>query len=137
MNNGLLTIHQFAQVCRTTPRTLRFYEQKGLFRPARVDPSNKYRFYDPKQARDFLKIRLLQNFHIPLKQIEQEIASSVRLSLTGRNDKNSAEGYLQKRLNELREEIREKEKEYRFLKKIKSLTLHYRNCLILEKEVIT
>lgn len=101
---GLLTIKQFAEVCRTTPRTLRFYEKKGLFKPAVIDTFNKYRFYDPRQAREFLKIKLLQNFHIPLKQIKT----------------NSAQVTLINRLKALKEEIQEKEKEYNFLEKMKS-----------------
>lgn len=104
---GLLSIHEFAQVCRTTPRTLRFYEKKGLFKPVMVDPWNKYRLYEPKQAREFLKIKLLQNFHIPLNKISKTIK------------KNSTEEYLQNELKSLREEILEKEKEYKFLQKIK------------------
>lgn len=103
----LLSIHEFAQVCRTTPRTLRFYEKKGLFAPRVVDSFTKYRFYHPKQAKEFLKIKLLQNFHIPLNQISKTVR------------KNSAEEYLQNELKSLREEILEKEKEYKFLEKIK------------------
>lgn len=56
-----------------SPRTLRFYEQKGLFKPIKIDSNSKYRFYDPKQARDFLKIKLLQNFHLSLKQITRYV----------------------------------------------------------------
>lgn len=104
--NNFLSIQQFAQVCRTTPRTLRFYEKKRLFKPAMADPFTKYRFYDPKQARDFLKIKLLQNFHIPLKQINN-------------SPKNNAEVHLRNKLQTLQEEIREKQKEYKFLEKIK------------------
>ena len=102
---NLLTIKQFAEVCRTTPRTLRFYEKKGLFKPAVIDAFNKYRFYHPSQAREFLKIKLLQNFHVPLKQIKA----------------NSVETTLLNRLKILKEEIAEKEKEYKFLKRIKAL----------------
>ncbi|MBI2613610.1 MAG: MerR family transcriptional regulator [Candidatus Levybacteria bacterium] len=101
---NLLTIRQFAEVCRTTPRTLRFYEKKGLFKPAVIDTFNGYRFYNPRQAREFLKIKLLQNFHVPLKQIKT----------------NSTETRLLDRLKNLKEEIAEKEKEYKFLEKMKS-----------------
>ncbi len=101
---NLLTIQPFAEICRTTPRTLRFYEKKGLFKPAVIDPSNSYRFYNPRQARDFLKIKLLQNFHVPLKQIKT----------------NSVETTLLNRLKVLKEDIQKKEKEYKFLEKIKT-----------------
>lgn len=101
---NLLTIKQFAEVCRTTPRTLRFYEKKGLFKPAAIDAFTKYRSYHPRQAREFLKIKLLQNFHVPLKQIKA----------------NSVQATLLNRLRILSEEIAEKEKEYKFLEKMKS-----------------
>ena len=104
LRTSLLTIKQFAEVCRTTSRTLRFYEKKGLFKPAFVDRFNQYRFYHPRQAREFLKIKLLQNFHVPLKQIKT----------------NAVENTLLNRLKDLKEEISEKEKEYKFLEKIKS-----------------
>lgn len=104
---GHLTIKQFAEICRTTPRTLRFYEKKGLFKPAAIDEFTKYRSYHPRQAREFLKIKLLQNFHVPLKQIKAE----------------SSEKMLNDKLDNLKEEITEKEKEYKFLEKIKSFLL--------------
>lgn len=100
----LLTIHEFAKVCRTTPRTLRFYDKKGIFKPVFIDPYTKYRFYDPQQARSFLKIKLLQNFHVPLKNIKI----------------NTTEKVLADKLIALRKEIQEKEKEYKFLEKIKT-----------------
>src|SRR3989344_848083 len=101
----LLTINQFASVCRTTPRTLRFYEQKGIFKPAFIDEWSKYRFYDPKQARDFLKIKLMQNFHTPINVILKSQSNATK--------------HLDNKLIELEKEILEKEKEYKFLQKIK------------------
>jgi DNA-binding transcriptional MerR regulator len=106
---GLLSIRQFAQICRTTPRTLRFYEEKGLFQPTFIDQFTKYRYYHPQQAREFLRLRLLHNFHVPLK----EISTSYK--------KKSAESFLDKELERIKKEIEEKEKEYRFLEKIKHL----------------
>ena len=117
-----LAIKEFAQICRTTPRTLRFYEQKGLFKPFKVDPENKYRLYHPRQARDFLKIRLLQNFHIPLGQIKKKIKRS------------TAEKYLQEELKRITEEIKEKEREYKFLEKIKYLLSQEKNLRNVFKE---
>ena len=70
-----------------------------------VDVYTKYRSYHPRQARDFLKIKLLQNFHIPLAQIRSSFS------------KNGAEEFLDKKLKELKEEVIEKEKEYEFLTK--------------------
>lgn len=105
----LLTIAQFAQICRTTPRTIRFYEQKGLIKPFKIDKWNGYRYFESYQARNILKIKLLQNFHIPLSQIKSSLK------------KDKLEKYLHQEANKLKQEIKEKEKEYKFLNKINSL----------------
>lgn len=105
----LLNISQFAKVCRTTPRTLRFYEQKGLIKPYKIDHWNDYRFYHPDQARNFLNIKLLQNFNITLNQIKPFLR------------KNSINNSLDGHVKALQKEIIEKQKEIKFLKDIKSL----------------
>jgi DNA-binding transcriptional MerR regulator len=105
----LFSIKKFAEVCRTTPRTVRFYDQKGIIKPKYVDKWTGYRYYDPEQARDFLRIRFMQNFHIPLKQI----ALTISLDASG--------SFMDERLETLKNEISEREKELRFLKNLKTL----------------
>ncbi|MCL4354249.1 MerR family transcriptional regulator [Patescibacteria group bacterium] len=102
-----LTIKQFADICRTTPRTIRFYEQSGLLLPRKVDQFSKYRYYEADQARDFFKIKLLQSFNVPLKGMEQAIKNYTEKS------------FLEERLESVQEEIDEKRREYEFLKNIK------------------
>lgn len=106
LNTNLLTINEFAKICGTTPRTLRFYEQKGLFKPIKIDSWNNYRYYHPSQARDFFIIKLLQNFHLPLSQIKSTKRSNGKDILLGQ------------KLESLASEIEEKQKEYNFLKNI-------------------
>lgn len=101
--SNLLTISEFAQVCRTTPRTIRFYDQKGLLKPFKVDQWNKYRYYKAEQARDFFKLTLIHNFGLTLSQV-RKVKSRNRLDLP-----------LAQRLNQLKEEIDERQKEYQFL----------------------
>lgn len=105
--SGLLGIKEFAKACRTTPRTLRFYEQKGLFKPFFIDQFTKYRYYKSTQTRDFFKIKLLHNFEIPLNKIHEVLR------------KNKDNGALENQIQALREHIIEKEKEYDFLKQIR------------------
>lgn len=107
----LLTIAEFAQICSTTPRTLRFYEQKGLFKPFNIDRWNGYRYYHPTQARAFFRIKLLKNFHLPLS----------RISLAAKG--NGTEVLLQNKLKSLDSEIKEKQKEYQFLQNIDKILL--------------
>lgn len=103
----LLTIAEFAQICGTTPRTLRFYEQKGLFKPAKIDVWNNYRYYHPTQARDLFRIKLLQNFYLPLSQIKSALRNRGKDVL------------LTEKLKSLSLEIEEKQKEYNFLQHIR------------------
>lgn len=105
----VLTIHEFAQICRTTPRTLRFYEQKGLIKPHRIDKYTDYRYYLPEQARKLSEIKFLQSFEIHLKEMP--------LKLKGKN----AQIYLEQKLTNLKNEIKEKKKAYGFLKKMSQL----------------
>lgn len=101
--NQLLTINQFALLCRTTIRTLRFYDEIGLLKPARVDQYTKYRYYSPPQMRDFFRIKLLHTFNLPLKEVDKSLKSKNKPEL------------LDKRLETLDEEIKERQREYRFL----------------------
>ncbi len=104
---NLLSIKQFAQICRTTPRTLRFYEEKGLLLPIRIDQFTKYRYYNMQQTRDFIKVRLLHNFNTPLDDISRLIES------------NQIDILLDAKIKDIHEQLKEKELEYRFLKNIK------------------
>ena len=105
---GFLTIHQFATLCRTTVRTIRFYDKKGILRPASVDPFTGYRYYHPHQTREFFKIKLIQRFNVPLKEIEK----------VGKSYSESS--FLDKKLSDLKTVIEEKQKEYRALQTIKN-----------------
>lgn len=108
-NETLLGIKAFAQVCRTTVRTVRFYDIKGLLKPFKIDEWTKYRYYKPDQARDFLKIRFMQSFGIPLSQIKELLTI------------NAQESYLEEKLGHIEDEIEEREKQLRFLTNLREL----------------
>ncbi|WP_129841907.1 MerR family transcriptional regulator [Streptomyces sp. RFCAC02] len=69
MNDGLLSIGQFARLVRLSAKQLRAYADLGLLRPARVDPASGYRYYRPEQAREALSIALLRSLDVPLGTI--------------------------------------------------------------------
>ena len=48
---GLLTIGAFAKASRLSPKALRLYDELGLLVPAKIDPDNGYRLYEPEPAR--------------------------------------------------------------------------------------
>jgi len=58
----LMTIGDFARASGLTPKALRLYDELGLLRPADVDVTNGYRYYDPEQldrARLVARLRLV------------------------------------------------------------------------------
>lgn len=116
----LLTVSEFAKICQTTPRTIRFYEKKGVIKPVKIDKFNDYRYYSPTQVRDIHKIKLLQKFDIPLREIRDLIKM--------RKDKVS----LEDKLTKLDLELKKRQKELNFLKEINSLIF---DNLSFEKEV--
>jgi DNA-binding transcriptional MerR regulator len=107
MNKELLSIKEFAVLCETTPRTIRFYDHNNLIKPVHVDPVTKYRYYSPYQTREFFKVRLLQDFRVPLKQIKEVLPTVTE------------DNFLDTQIAALKREIHEKQKEYTFLRNIR------------------
>lgn len=67
---SLISIGQFSQMTRLSPKALRLYHQSGLLVPAQVDPSSGYRFYAPDQANRAEAIRALRSVEMPLDEIQ-------------------------------------------------------------------
>ena len=42
----LFTIGEFSQISGLSVKALRFYDEKGLLKPAHVDAASDYRYYD-------------------------------------------------------------------------------------------
>lgn len=59
-NPGYITVTAFARLCGVSAKTLRFYGEIGLFRPAFIDPHTRYRFYLQAQLRDFARIQAMR-----------------------------------------------------------------------------
>lgn len=60
---------EFAQLVGTTRRTLIFYEQEGIFQPARISQSG-YRYYDYDQIYNFEIISSLRQSGLTINQIK-------------------------------------------------------------------
>ena len=71
-----MTIKDFALLCRCNAQTLRYYDRIGLLRPARVDRYSGYRYYDERQALDFIRIRNLQSADFSIGEIRQLLTCS-------------------------------------------------------------
>jgi len=64
----MLKIGEFSKIAKTTIKTLRYYDDIGLFKPFFVD-ENGYRYYDFAQLKDLLKIIELRSFDLPIESI--------------------------------------------------------------------
>jgi len=65
-----VTIKEFSQLCSCTAQTLRYYDSIDLLKPARVDRFTGYRYYDSKQALDYVRIRNLQDAMFSIDEIK-------------------------------------------------------------------
>lgn len=68
-----LTRQELANLTGINKRTLRFWDDKGLFLPARQDKNNRYNYYSPKQIITIKFISILSKLGIPLKTISSVI----------------------------------------------------------------
>ena len=68
--NKLLTIGQFAVMHGINKKTLMWYDEIGLFRPASVNPENGYRYYDYHQSPVLETILLLRDLDVSIHEIQ-------------------------------------------------------------------
>lgn len=72
-----LSISQFARLSRASAKSLRYYDEIGLFRPAYTDPETGYRYYNVNQIYDLNLVRFCIEEGIPTEEIKaQRISSS-------------------------------------------------------------
>ena len=67
-------IGEFAELGGVSPKTLRFYDEIGVLRPASVDSRTGYRLYLPQQLEDLASILALRNLGVSLAQVRELIA---------------------------------------------------------------
>ena len=70
-NSILISIGNMAKYCQTSVQTLRLYDNKGLIKPAYVDPQTHYRYYQPEQIFQFNLIKYLQSTNLSLQEINK------------------------------------------------------------------
>lgn len=71
--NRLLTIGQFAAVHGINKKTLMWYDEIGLFKPAAVNPENGYRCYNYHQSPVLETILLLRELDVSINEIQNFI----------------------------------------------------------------
>lgn len=70
-----MSIGVFAERVGLTASALRFYDDAGLLRPERVDPSTGYRFYGPSQLAQASRLRRLREIGMPLSVVADFFAA--------------------------------------------------------------
>lgn len=68
--NKQLTIGQFAAMHGINKKTLMWYDEIGLFRPASINPENGYRYYDYHQSPVLETILLLRDLDVSIHEIQ-------------------------------------------------------------------
>lgn len=66
----MLKIGDFAKVFNVTIKTIRFYEEKELIKPAYIDKYSGYRYYDDSNFTQMSKIMYLKNLGFSLEEIK-------------------------------------------------------------------
>lgn len=72
--SGLLSIGDFSRISQLTVKALRFYHEKGLLVPARVEAETGYRFYSRQQVEVATVIRKLRDLDFSIREIQEFIA---------------------------------------------------------------
>ncbi|MBQ8813343.1 MAG: MerR family transcriptional regulator [Lachnospiraceae bacterium] len=72
----MMTIKEFARLCKCNTQTLRYYDKIDLLKPVKVDQWSGYRYYIKAQAIDFVKIKNLQAADFTIDEIKSLLAAS-------------------------------------------------------------
>lgn len=70
-----MSIGDFSRATKLSAKTLRFYHQVGLLLPARVEPTNGYRFYEAGQISDAQVIRDFRAMDMPVDLIRDILSA--------------------------------------------------------------
>jgi DNA-binding transcriptional MerR regulator len=79
----VIRIGDFARLGRVSVVTLRHYDEIGLLKPVRVDPSTGYRYYSPAQVSELNHILALKDLGFSLEQIERVLEGLTSDQLLG------------------------------------------------------
>lgn len=123
----MLKISEFAKLANTTRRTLIFYDEKNIFKPAQITEKG-YRFYEPDQLYQFEMIRGMSRMGLSLEEI-QRVLTEERPEIL--------EGYLTQYQVKLREDIRHLEMVCQLLENKLSYVSGYRQMKLGQISIVT
>ena len=67
----MFKIGDFSRLCRTTVRTLRYYDEIGLLKPVKIDNYTGYRYYSVDQLPRLNRIAMLKSLGLSLDDIRE------------------------------------------------------------------
>jgi len=73
----MIRIGDFSKLSQVSIKTLRYYDEVGLFKPINVDRSTGYRFYSANQLPRLNRILALRDLGLSLEQIDQVLDEGV------------------------------------------------------------
>lgn len=89
--NKLLTIGQFAALHGINKKTLMWYDEIGLFKPAAINPENGYRCYSYHQSSILETILLLRELNVSISEIQEFMKNRSASSLKSLLDEKIAD----------------------------------------------
>lgn len=75
-DDELFSIGAFALLTGLSIPALRYYDEVGVLKPARIDPATGYRRYRPAQVQEARIVRALRAIDLPIAQIRELVARS-------------------------------------------------------------
>lgn len=94
----MYTIGEFSKIGNVTTKTLRYYDEIGLIRPAYVDQENRYRYYAQEQVYEILFVTELKSYGLRLEQIKAILETK---------DKELLQYFLRDRIEEINNQMQE------------------------------
>lgn len=72
----MLKIGDFAKICNTSARTLRYYDDAGVLKADFVDEASGYRFYSPEAIEKYKKLIFYKELGFSLEEIKKLLAAT-------------------------------------------------------------
>ena len=73
----MFTVGEFSQLAQVSKRLLRYYDEIGLLKPIRIDPTTGYRYYSAEQLPRLNRILALKELGLSLDQIQRLLSDNV------------------------------------------------------------
>jgi DNA-binding transcriptional MerR regulator len=76
----MFRIGEFSRIARVSCRLLRYYDELGLLKPARIEADTGYRYYSAAQLPQLNRILILRELGLSLEQIAQAMREELPVS---------------------------------------------------------